>query len=553
LRFLGGGQVAQQVIFLAGRMSVVGFHLMGLAALYSIGRRFGSRAAGLLMAGYMATFPPFVEQAHYIKPDVPLTCLSLIALWAALRAIDGEDRWLGVSLGVALLAFITKYSALATLGVPLLAAVAKYWNRPRRLLPVGGLLLVGVAVGLVVIDWQVDLVGTMQSFRRTRVVFDAPTALRLPGAVKNWEDVQEAVGWPGLLIAGAGLPLALGLRRFRGAAVYQKSVVAVVYTVAYFVAVSRFSYTGLRDLFPVVAGLAIAWGLALAWLAPPRYAIGALAVGAALLAPWAWQSWQRGDEIALPSTFAMTGDWFIEHVPQGSRVVVERESPLTGYAGFPGPPIYHSRVVDSLFEATVEEYRAQGIEYLIADQWAGDRGGFFNDPDRPGYTDLERVATFESRSPQEPDRIILRVPPYQQHELYRWLGDEVSFRGYDLPEATVRPGGKLRVRLYWMSVRTTDANYTVFVHLVDPATGSLLAQHDGPPVDGLHPTWTWLGDMQFFADEHVLDIPKGAEAGVYTLRVGMYDPITSERLPVRDVDGTSLGDGIELGEVRVKK
>ena len=106
------------------------------------------------------------------------------------------------------------------------------------------------------------------------------------------------------------------------------------------------------------------------------------------------------------------------------------------------------------------------------------------------------------------------------------LGETIALRGYDL---TTTPT-KLGLDLYWQSLRPTNVDYTVFVHLRDHI-GQVVAQIDGPPVQGEYPTSLWDSE-ELIAAPFVLDLPPGLEPGVYQLFVGLYDPLTGLRLTV---------------------
>jgi hypothetical protein len=79
-----------------------------------------------------------------------------------------------------------------------------------------------------------------------------------------------------------------------------------------------------------------------------------------------------------------------------------------------------------------------------------------------------------------------------------------------------------------------DSDYTVFIHALD-ADGQLIAQFDGPPMNGLYPTDAWLPG-QIVADTHAVRLPRS----VHSLAVGLYDAQSLTRLPVTDADGQAL-------------
>lgn len=107
------------------------------------------------------------------------------------------------------------------------------------------------------------------------------------------------------------------------------------------------------------------------------------------------------------------------------------------------------------------------------------------------------------------------------------FGPAVELIGYDLVEAA-QPGSPLEVTLYWHARQTPDKNYRVFVHLLD-AGGQIVAQHDGAPGDGELPALGWLPG-EYLTDTHRLALPAELPAGAYNLLVGLYDPVTRQRL-----------------------
>jgi hypothetical protein len=117
---------------------------------------------------------------------------------------------------------------------------------------------------------------------------------------------------------------------------------------------------------------------------------------------------------------------------------------------------------------------------------------------------------------------------------------QIELLGYD---AAPRDG-ELVVTLHWRSSQLPDADYTVFVHLLD-SDGQVVSQHDGPPQDGAYPTSTWdAGEVVM--DVHTLSLPQDLPPGRYSLRVGLYLPDSGERLRV-----AGAGDSVELGPVEL--
>jgi 4-amino-4-deoxy-L-arabinose transferase-like glycosyltransferase len=130
------------------------------------------------------------------------------------------------------------------------------------------------------------------------------------------------------------------------------------------------------------------------------------------------------------------------------------------------------------------------------------------------------------------------------------LGEDLTLFGYVRPSGPAETGGVLPLTLLWQALEETDADYKVFVHLIDQA-GQLAAQRDSEPVGGSRPTSTWVGGEPI-KDRVGLLLPADLPPGLYELVVGMYHPATLERLPVFDADGNPAGDSILLGPVEVR-
>ena len=129
------------------------------------------------------------------------------------------------------------------------------------------------------------------------------------------------------------------------------------------------------------------------------------------------------------------------------------------------------------------------------------------------------------------------------------LGNEVTLLGYDLEVSGARPGGTVRLVLYWRAERQMGEDYTVFVHLLD-ADGRILGQQDSEPEGGFYRTSFWdVGEV--VRDEHELTIDADAMPGEHRIEVGMYVLATGQRLPVVEEAGETAGDAVLLGTVAV--
>jgi 4-amino-4-deoxy-L-arabinose transferase-like glycosyltransferase len=129
------------------------------------------------------------------------------------------------------------------------------------------------------------------------------------------------------------------------------------------------------------------------------------------------------------------------------------------------------------------------------------------------------------------------------------FASEIALRGSDLPGDPISPGTVAPVGLYWQVLESPSADYTVFIHVLDEQ-GELVTQFDRPPGGGTKPTSTWQVG-QTLLDTYPLPIPSDIPAGIYEVRVGLYEWPSLERLALFK-DGMSIGDSVKLGTIQIQ-
>ena len=107
-----------------------------------------------------------------------------------------------------------------------------------------------------------------------------------------------------------------------------------------------------------------------------------------------------------------------------------------------------------------------------------------------------------------------------------------------------QPGSPLSaiLRLYWRAAGPEKVDYTIFVHLRAP-DGFVLYQADGPPVSGHYPTSTWVEQEPV---QDIRPLPADDLSRVDHLAIGLYNPLTGERLPAFGPGGERLADDAVL-------
>lgn len=131
------------------------------------------------------------------------------------------------------------------------------------------------------------------------------------------------------------------------------------------------------------------------------------------------------------------------------------------------------------------------------------------------------------------------------------LGDTARLLGYRLSATELKAGETLTVSLAWEPLSQTDVPYTVFVHLLHPALGSL-AQVDIYPGAGNWATTVWDVGRPFM-DVYRLSVPADAQpAEAAQVVLGLYNAETMQRLPVTGRDaGPPAESWAQLGSLRI--
>jgi mannosyltransferase len=162
--------------------------------------------------------------------------------------------------------------------------------------------------------------------------------------------------------------------------------------------------------------------------------------------------------------------------------------------------------------------------------------------------------------------------------------DEIVLVHLTAGPSTTAPGDVVTIEAWWVADNAEvppRADYVTFLHLVD-AAGRIVVQRDMPPQNGTARTSTWqvLGrgrpgesrlaietgpngttrveaDGEIYRDHLALSLPADVAPGTYRLLLGLYDPTTGTRLPVRRfVENPTEPtlphrDALEIGSVRV--
>jgi hypothetical protein len=267
-------------VFVAGRLLTALCGTATVAATFVLGRRIAGPVAGLTAAIFLAIAPLHVRDSHYVKHDVPVTllivlaCLAYVRLWS--REPGDRPTLSSVVVPAALTgaAFATHYYT-TFLALPLAWSVARHARDPSE--GVGRIVAAGfiaAAVFLVLSPYVVlepatawrDIRANQQIVvERAAGTFGyARTALRY--GVLLWRDT---VTWPVIVAAATGL-LVLGATR------PAMTALLLAFPIPFFLFIAG-TFPATRYLIPLVPFLAVFAGVAVSWIAQ-RQPIAAIAL-----------------------------------------------------------------------------------------------------------------------------------------------------------------------------------------------------------------------------------------------------------------------------------
>ncbi|MGB1249790.1 MAG: glycosyltransferase family 39 protein [Candidatus Promineifilaceae bacterium] len=137
------------------------------------------------------------------------------------------------------------------------------------------------------------------------------------------------------------------------------------------------------------------------------------------------------------------------------------------------------------------------------------------------------------------------------HVLNETFSNGIILLGYDLdPRQTFSADSQIPLTLYWQSAGGIETRYKVFTHLLGDVYNAeqnnfLWGQQDNEPNNGKRPTTSWR-DSEIIIDRYAMPILPNAPTGRYRIEIGLYNPITGNRLPLTDTHNHLILDTIEI-------
>ncbi len=577
LEALGISGLAATVEFF--RFVAVLVNLLTLVVIALTARRAAGAGAGWAAGMAWGIAPLVLMNGVYALPDPFIYCLTALAAYLALVGWQEPARrsWLVGSVVAGLLAVLMKYPALPALLPGMVAAfmigltdksvgLGKRW----RWFVLSALLIAAVGLWLV-FGYGIDF----NNLQREGATVQSE-------GLRNLFDVSRLVNnlyytiFPinGLAFIAAGLVGGASLIwRWRQGRHDQSSLPdgrAVLLAALLLISVpwlvnsySQVDPSAIRHVLPGTVAACVLFGIAVAEIArlpllpPAIQRVGGLAL---VLLVFAWlpqlgESWSLVQERRQPDRRVELRQWFDINLDPGT-VIVNQENHKTFNPIWGGIP--HRRWVDWWITGNVMEYpvsewiEPRGMSYVALTQ--GERDGMAATEAGQAYLNqLLHLRDFDEPDESGPAMSFYRL--WRMQTVTDWrFGEAIHLIGIDQSAATLRPGDTLTLRFYWNAPQTPADNYSLFLHLTAPDDPTPLAQADGSPAVAERPTLSWDDPGEtLISPPFTLALTSDLAAGSYQVRVGLYNYVTGQRLPVSESQGTASGESLVLTTIVVEQ
>ncbi|MCA0452866.1 MAG: glycosyltransferase family 39 protein [Chloroflexi bacterium] len=534
--------------------------LFGIPAIYAVGKRLGSWQIGLLAALLFALHPFEIWHAQDARNYAIWAGISLVALWLGLRALDKQRwrDWLLYTLAASLAANIFYTELLTTAAFGLFVLIA-YWGKWRVILSWGICAAIAAALSSAsFVIFQAPLFargGYGGSFGGTLDVTRLWTYF-LP--TLNFGEITLPAETLSSLWSFVALVLIVGLLllwRYQRRMAIALTLLSIIPAILLAVISTRLNIFTPRYILPVAPIFALIFAGFLVYL--PRIHPTALGKSAAALL---FVGWLAVSGISLRNyyfdpTYAKARGWpelatYLHQTAQPSDVVIQSAADAAfGY-------YYHQTSLPYAQDVPLPETPAQPISAIESQLALYEQQHTAIWQVGQEFPDWPNAGTVRNWLDSHMQLVLAGQAgglDYRQYKSWVVAPDEITLSTDATFENTTRlmgyrvipaptPDSNLTVWLYWQPLQQTDVPFKVFVHLigtVNPATASpLWTQDDRFPQNGRIDTTVWDVE-EIYRDVYTLPLA-GVPAGAYSLKVGLYNPETNQRIPVGAADSYQL-------------
>lgn len=553
------------------RMLPVLFNLLGIPALYAIGKLLsGRRDIGLLAAFLWAIHPFQIWHAQDFRNYAIWAGLSTLTLWLALRVIMGDKRkrvdW-GLYTLVAVVTCLIFYNELIMIGVLGLFVLLFYWRDMRF-----------------TIQWSLLNTGMIAITFLIFLIFqgDLITSGNYGGTTGGFELEQYWQRFFPVLAFGDSLSTTL-MQQFSPYTVWWPLALIIImtawFTVLYYHRKNGY-FLALLGFVPLLM-----LGLTSTRLSifRPRYVMMAAPAYTLMLSYAVFLLWERNliqkilssnlliiwislSAISLNNyyhnpDYIKAADWptlatYLEMNTQVDEIIIQTSvDPSFGY--------YYKRAdiladefglpadVDQPIPEIIDIMQETSLDYHSI--WIV--GQTF--PDWPNTGIVESWAFENLQLVRETHIAGLPVRQFMawdillseiDDESLAIFGESIELVGARIFEP--EPTGEIMIWLYWRPLTPTESPHTVFVHLIgniNPDTATpLWSQDDHPPQNGRVSTSEWETNS-VYRDVFTLSV-EDIVSGEYTIMLGFYDPQNNERLLLEDNSDAFMLGMVNLGD-----
>ena len=424
-------------IYETARLVAVALSLLGVAAVYAVGRRLWGVAEGVVAAAVLAFAVLPVAYSRYAVTDVGILFPVAIAVYGLVKIHENGTRRHYVIAGVGFgLTVAFKYTAGLILAPLLLAIVLRARRDERLLRGIAGGTAIVVGTGALVFFltnpyFVLDLDEALDQLRAQR---DAAAGPKVGQAQENpfgfyLSSLGWGLGWGALIAAAVGIVWQFRRDRLRALLLALFPVLLFLYLGS---DAERYFARWLLPAYPIfalLAGVAVA-GVA-RWVSsrPAARTAAVIVLTAGVMAQPLIANLHTGEVLERADTRELTRNYMFEHLEPGTRIVVDAVAIRPQYdvpnlglpsepnqpsfvAGFSAPPkdedpdtqdpVRTARFLDDLVPARLDRYRADGYCVVITMSWLRERAEIAG---------LDQAVAYYDRIERE-SKVIFRADPY---------------------------------------------------------------------------------------------------------------------------------------------